>query len=139
MTVFGVACARFCTLTLQQFTPARSPHSRSLSAVWGFGAPFAPSSLPSKLGRFIGHAPQQTQQCGRRILGVSHCWCRTTVSGSRPFGSSRVVRCFEPPSWHAVLQGARPVFQMSSSQVLGGQDGNTRPHPEWNATTENTR
>ena len=25
------------------------------------------------------------------------------------------------------------LFQMSSSQVLGGQDGNTRPHPEWNA------
>ena len=78
MTVFGVVCARFCTLTLQQFTPASSPHSRSLS--WRSGAFRSGIRTNASCADSLG-VPQQTQQCGRRILGVSHCWCRTTVSG----------------------------------------------------------
>ena len=40
------------------------------------------------------------------------------------------VMGFEPPTWHAVLHGARPPFP---------DEFEPGPHPEWNATTENTR
>ena len=118
MTVFGVVCARFCTLTAavhtrQLATPALSRRSgaserHSHKAV----------CLLGKLGRFIGHAPQQTQQCGRRILGVSHCWCRTTVSGRCPFGPVSWVSTHPLGMLSCMVRALH--FEMSSSQVLAG-------------------
>ena len=101
MTVFGVARVRFITLTLQQLTPARSPHSRS---------PLTPSSLPT------GQVGQIRWACSTTDTAMwqTHYW---SVSGQRSKVARNSARDelsgvmgFEPLSWHVVFHGARPPF-----------------------------
>ena len=85
----------------------------------------------------------------KRHSSVAHAFleCLTVVAGPPSLVAAHSARVelsgvmgFEPPSWHAVLRGARPPFpdefEPGSGRTGWQHEGRIT---QWNAATENTR
>ena len=111
MTVFGVVCARFCTLTLQQFTPVR--HTPTISRRSGSSERHLHTRvcLLGKLADLLGMLQNRHSNVAEAFLE-----CLTVGAGPPSLVAAHSAReelsgvmGFEPPSWHVVLHGVPSI------------------------------